>query len=73
MLMNKVVDGKEITMGTLIFQVDASATRLSSEVTRGELHALWTFNRSGSEMTGTLKRLPDGAVIRHNQLEKKDR
>ena len=67
-VMNKVVDGKEESMGTLLFHVDSEAKMLTSDFKRGDLHLLWTFTRAGSKMTGTLKQLPDGAIVRNIRL-----
>jgi hypothetical protein len=67
MTMNKVVDGKEEEMGTLVYRVNPTATTLTSEY-RG---FVWTFTRSGTRMQGTAKQLPNGAVIRNIRLEKR--
>jgi hypothetical protein len=67
MTMNKVVDGKEETMGTLEYHVDPAATTLTSEF-RG---FVWTFDRTGGRMQGTLKQLPNGEVIRNIRIEKR--
>jgi hypothetical protein len=70
MTMNKLVDGKEVVMGTLDYQVDADATHLSCEFTYGDVHGLWSFTRSGDEMRGTLTVPPHEAVIRNIRLAK---
>jgi hypothetical protein len=72
MTMNKVVDGKEQTMGTLIFEVDAGARTLRSDVNQNGLHIVWEFASSGSSMRGTAKQLPAGDVIRNITLKKRD-
>ena len=70
MTMNKVVDGKEETMGTLIFEVDAGARTLRSDVNQNGLHIVWEFSRSGSTMRGTATQLPAGDVIRNITLNR---
>jgi hypothetical protein len=72
MTMNKVVDGKEETMGTLIFEVDAGARALRSTTDQNGLHIVWEFTWSGSWMRGTAKQLPAGDVIRNITLMKRD-
>jgi beta-galactosidase len=69
MTMNKVVDGEEQTMGTLDYKVNGET--LTSDVTFNGMHLLWTFTRSGTHMTGTLKQLPAGDVIRNIELDQK--
>ena len=70
MLMNKVVDGKEVEMGTLEYKVNADATSLTSELTFHGNHMLWSFTRRGNAMRGTLKDVPSGAIIRNIRLKK---
>ena len=56
MLMNKVVDGKEVEMGGILeYTVNADATSLTSELTFHGNHMLWSFTRHGNAMRGTLK------------------
>ena len=70
MSMAKVVDGKELVMGDLLYTVDNEHQVLTSEMKRGDLHTLWTFHWSGDHMTGTLQTLPDKQVIRNIDLHK---
>lgn len=70
MSMAKVVDGKEEVMGVLRFHVDSDRRQLSSEFERNGLHGVWTFSWSGRRMTGTLKLLPGGEVVRNIDLKK---
>ena len=70
MSMAKVVDGKEIVMGVLPFRVDSKNRVLTAEFQQRDIHALWTFAWSGSHMTGTLKLLPAGEVVRNIDLKK---
>ena len=72
MLMNKVVDGKEVEMGGAVeYIVNADATSLTSEYTYNGSHLRWSFTRAGNEMRGTLVNVPDGAVIRNIHVAKK--
>lgn len=64
---NKVVDGKEVEMGTFVYHVDPTATTLTYE----NHGVVWTFTRNGGKMRGTLKQLPNGEVIRNIRLEKR--
>jgi hypothetical protein len=56
---NKIVDGKELEMGTLACTLDPQKADLRCPIAKGvfELHV------SGDEMTGTL-RLTDGTIYR---------
>jgi hypothetical protein len=72
MLMNKVVDGKEVEMGgTVEYTVNDGATSLTSEYTYNGNHLRWSFTRTGNEMRGTLVNVPDGAIIRNIHVAKK--
>jgi len=71
MIMNKLVDGKEIEMGTLDFNVNRDATVLTAEFRHNELHGLWSFTRTGLEMRGTLTVPPHEALIRNIHVAKK--
>jgi len=51
-------------MGTLIFEVDAGARTLRSDVNQNGLHSVWEFSWSGSAMRGTAKQVPAGDVVR---------
>jgi hypothetical protein len=70
MLMNKLVEGKEVEMGTTEYKVNADATELTSEFENQNLHLLWSFTRAGNEMRGTLSNASDRAVIRNIHLKK---
>ena len=70
MMMNKLVDGKEVEMGTVQYKVNADATALTSDVTFNGNHIRWSFTRAGNTMRGTLTNAPDGAVIRNIRLKK---
>ena len=71
MLMNKVVGGKEVEMGTNEYVVNSDATSLTCDFTFNGIHGRWSFTRTGTTMRGTLTNVPDGAVIRNIRLKKK--
>ena len=61
---DKVVDGKAVAMGDLEFQFDTSVKAWTSEIKTSNVHALWSFRVTGSELSGTLVELPSNALIR---------
>lgn len=71
MVMNKVINGKEVEMGgKLEYKVNDDATKLSSDIHFNENHIRFSFTRSGNTMVGTLIDIPTGAVIRNLRLAK---
>ena len=70
MSMAKIVDGKEVVMGTLVYNVDSERQLLTSEFKSGDMHFLWTFHWEGTHMTGTLQQLPKKQIIRNITLER---
>jgi hypothetical protein len=67
----KIVDGKDVLMGTLDFQVDVATRTLTSVSESGGSRVTWTFTWSGTTMTGTAKS-SDGQVFRNIRLTKKE-
>lgn len=67
---NKIVDGKEEWMGDIDF--DVNGDHLTNEMTnrRGE-KALWDFTVKDDRITGTLKLLPSGTVVRKIDVKKR--
>jgi len=70
MTMNKIVDGKEVEMGTMVYTVDPANHTLRGENDQSAVHSVWEFKWSGSDMRGTAKQLPSGDVIRNITLRK---
>lgn len=68
--MGKVVDGKEEVMGVLTYHADYQRRIITSEFVNRGSRLLWTFTWEGKRMTGTLKQLPGGEVIRNIDLSK---
>ncbi|MEA2162268.1 MAG: hypothetical protein QOK37_395 [Thermoanaerobaculia bacterium] len=67
---DKVVDGKEVVMGVISFHADYQRRIITSELMNSGDRFLWTFTWQGKRMTGTLKQLPAGDVIRNIDLNK---
>ena len=67
---DKIVNGKPQNMGE--FDMNVEGSRLTCEMTnrRGE-RALWDFTVDGDHMTGTLKLLPGGEVVRKIDVKRK--
>jgi hypothetical protein len=60
---DKIVDGKPQNMGE--FDLTQKGNRLTYEMTDGQgRRSLWDFTVKGSRMTGVLKMLPSGDVVR---------
>lgn len=67
----KIVNGQDLLMGTLDFQVNFSTRTLTSVSESGGSRVTWSFTWSNTAMTGTLKS-SDGQVIRNIRLMKKE-
>ena len=63
-LADKIIDGKRVVMGSLVFDVDEPKGTLRSEFTRGQTHGVWSYSVAGDSMKGTLVILPEGTVGR---------
>lgn len=61
---DKIIDGKRVPMGALVFDVDEQKGTLRGEFHIGQTHGVWSFTVSGDSMKGTLVVLPGGAVGR---------
>jgi len=64
LLADKIIDGKRVPMGALVFEYDERTGKLTSEFTRGNTHGIWMFSIAGESMTGTLEVLPERSVAR---------
>jgi hypothetical protein len=65
----KIVGGKPQYMGE--FDMDVAGNRLTHEVPFGQRRALWDFTADGDHMTGVLKLLPGGEVVRKIDVRRK--
>jgi hypothetical protein len=71
MAADKVVDGKALNMGTLDFRFDSNLKAWTSELRNPSGTALWSFQVTGSELSGTLVDLPSQALIRRVTAKKR--
>src|SRR5262249_40779012 len=69
-LADKILDGKRVPMGSLVFDVDARDGTLHSEFTRGNTHGVWSYTVAGDSLTGALDILPDGSRGRDVQAHR---
>jgi hypothetical protein len=63
-LADKIIDGKRVPMGALVFEFDPQTGELSSEFTRGTTHGIWSYTVAGEAMTGKLVVLPERSIGR---------
>jgi hypothetical protein len=63
-LADKIIDGKRLPMGALVFAYDAGKGELRSEFTISRTHGIWTYSVAGDSLTGTLIVLPERSVAR---------
>ena len=68
--MDKIVNGKPETMGTLDFAYDAQKQTLSGEFNRNGRHGIFEFAVSGDRLEGTLSTLPGRAAVRRINVKK---
>ena len=67
---DKIVNGEPQNMGE--FDMDVNGNRLTCEMTdRQGRRALWDFTVDGDHLTGTLKMLPGGEIVRKIDAKKK--
>ena len=64
LLADKILDGKRVPMGALVFDVDERSRTLRSEFTVGQTHGVWSFAVTADSMTGTLVILPEESIGR---------
>ena len=64
LLADKIIDGKRVPMGALVFDIDEQTRTLRSEFRRGQTHGVWSYTVAGDAMTGKLVILPDGSIGR---------
>ena len=66
---DKIVNGKPEYMGE--FDMTQDWSRLTYEMTNRQGRALWDFTVDGDHITGTLKLLPGGEVVRKIDVRRK--
>lgn len=57
---DKIVEGKRLPMGALVFQYDEKTDGIRCEFTIGNTHGVWSFTAEGDSLIGELITLPDG-------------
>jgi len=68
---DKVVAGKVATMGALDFRFDSSLKAWTSQIKTSGVDALWSFQVTGSDLSGTLVELPSNTLIRRVTAKKR--
>jgi hypothetical protein len=65
-LADKIVEGKRLPMGALMFQYDDKARGLRCEFTtpKSKVRVVWSFALVGDSLRGDLTQLPDGDKVR---------
>lgn len=64
LLADKIIDGKRVPMGALVFDYHAETGEARSEFRVGRTHGIWSYTVAGDEIKGTLVILPEGSVGR---------
>ena len=59
-LADKIVAGKRLPMGALMFQYDDKTDGIRCEFKIGNTHGVWSFTAQGDSLIGALIILPDG-------------
>lgn len=72
LLADKILRGKRVPMGALVFDVAPQSRTVRSEFTRGRTHGVWSFTVAESTMTGTLLVLPDSSSAREVKAHRAD-
>ena len=63
-LADKILDGKRVPMGTLVFDVDESGRTVRAEFETRQTHGVWSLTVAGDSMTGKLENLSDKSISR---------
>ncbi len=71
-LADKIVGGKRLPMGALIFQYDETSDGIRSEFSIGNTHGVWSFTADGDSLRGALILLPDGEKGRDVRAHRTD-
>ncbi|HKW14919.1 MAG TPA: hypothetical protein VJS69_10580 [Candidatus Krumholzibacteria bacterium] len=58
LLADKIIEGKRLPMGALMFQYDDQLRGLRCEFTKGNTHGVWSFVVDGDSLRGDLTVLP---------------
>jgi hypothetical protein len=63
-LADKILEGKRVPMGALIFDVDLASRTVRGEFTVRQTHGVWLLTVAGDSMTGKLEILSDKSIGR---------
>jgi hypothetical protein len=63
-LADRIIEGKRVPMGALMFQYDDKAHGLRCEFKKGTAHGVWSFAVAGDSLRGDLISLPAGDKAR---------
>jgi hypothetical protein len=64
LLADKIIEGKRVPMGALLFAYDDTTRGLRCDFKRGTTHGVWMFIVEGDSLKGELIVLPDGEKAR---------
>lgn len=60
LLADKIIEGKRVPMGALVFNHDEKSNALRCEFRIGKTHGVWSYLAHGDSLVGDLIILPDG-------------
>lgn len=63
-LADKIIAGKRVPMGALVFELNDSTGVLACEFKWGQTHGVWSYSAAGDTITGRLIILPEHSVGR---------
>lgn len=63
-LADKIIEGKRVPMGALVFELNERTKMLESEFKIGHTHGIWSYAVAGDSLTGKLIILPERSVGR---------
>ncbi|HET6462707.1 MAG TPA: hypothetical protein VFH33_02820 [Candidatus Krumholzibacteria bacterium] len=72
LLADKIIEGKRLPMGALIFQYDDKTGGIRSEFKIGNTHGVWSFTAEGDSLVGELIILPAGGKGRDVRAHRTD-
>jgi hypothetical protein len=63
-LADKVIEGKRVPMGALMYQFNPQTNSLECEFKIGDTHGVWSYSAEADSITGALIILPDRTKVR---------
>jgi hypothetical protein len=67
---DKIVDGRRVPMGELVFRSDAAAGRWVTEIETPNVHALWYLSLHDGVLSGGMTLLPSSTLVRAIELRR---